>query len=169
MAEVNANQDLRAATAVPGQNKSSMTKVILGMLLLFGICIGAWWTFGLSRPAVSEEQAGSALSIVPLESFTVNLADQEEGRFLRITLSLGVSGQLPAVPKGEGKSTGTGGVSIATIRDSIITVLAQCTADQLLTSEGKLKLKSNLIQALNRDVPALGVREIYFTEFLVQR
>ncbi len=58
---------------------------------------------------------------------------------------------------------------MATIRDSILTVLAQCKSDELLTPGGKLKLKADLVNALNRDVPALQTREIYFTEFLVQR
>ena len=58
---------------------------------------------------------------------------------------------------------------MATIRDSILTVLAQCTSDQLLTPEGKAKLKADLLNALNRDVPELRAREVYFTEFLVQR
>jgi flagellar FliL protein len=169
MADVNANQGLQAGTSSPGQNKSSTPKIVLGMLLLFGVGFGAWWTFGRTSPVNSAEQAGSTLSALPLESFTVNLADQEDGRFLRLTLSLGVNGRLPAVQKSEVNSADASGVSIATIRDSIITVLAQCTSDQLLSSEGKLKLKLKLIQALNHDVPALGVQEIYFTEFLVQR
>jgi flagellar basal body-associated protein FliL len=58
---------------------------------------------------------------------------------------------------------------MATIRDSILTVLAQCKSDDLLQPEGKLKLKRDLVNALNRDVPALQAREVYFTEFLVQR
>jgi flagellar protein FliL len=99
----------------------------------------------------------------------VNLADAEEGRFLRATLALGVDGQLPTIPKGENKPVETSAVPMATIRDSILTILAQCTSDQLLTPEGKAKLKADLMNSLNRDVPELRVREVYFTEFLVQR
>jgi flagellar FliL protein len=106
---------------------------------------------------------------LPLESFTVNLADPEEGRFLRATLALGVDGKLPTMAKGETKPVETSQVSMATIRDSILTVLAQCTSDQLLTPEGKAKLKADLLSVLNRNVPQLGAREVYFTEFLVQR
>ena len=99
----------------------------------------------------------------------MNLADPEEGRFLRATLSLGVDGQLPPITKADNKTVETGTVSMATIRDSILTVLTQCTSDQLLTPEGKAKLKADLLNSLNRDVPALRAREVYFTEFLVQR
>jgi len=48
-------------------------------------------------------------------------------------------------------------------------VLTVCKAEPLLTPEGKQQLKRNLLEALNRENPELGVREIYFTEFLVQR
>jgi len=58
---------------------------------------------------------------------------------------------------------------VARIRDSILSVLTVCKADSLLTSEGKTGLKKNLVNALNQSVPELGVREVYFTEFLVQR
>jgi len=99
----------------------------------------------------------------------VNLADPEEGRFLRATLALGVEGQLPTIARGDNKPVETSQVSMATIRDSIITVLAQCTSNQLLTPDGKAKLKADLINSLNRDVPELRARDVYFTEFLVQR
>ena len=108
-------------------------------------------------------------AVLPLEPFTVNLADPEEGRFLRATLALGVDGQLPVTAKGENKPVETGVVSMATIRDSMLTVLAQCTSEQLLTPEGKTKLKADLVSALTRDVPELRAREVYFTEFIVQR
>ncbi len=88
---------------------------------------------------------------------------------MRATLALGVDGQLPTIARGESKPVETSPVSMATIRDSILTVLAQCTSEQLLTPEGKAKLKADLLSALNRDVPGLQAREIYFTEFIVQR
>jgi len=155
----------------PGSKQSSKGTAIGGLLLVFGLGFGVWWAFIRTRPVspADQVQSGPVKAVLPLESFTVNLADPEEGRFLRTTLSLGVDGELPAVTKGENKGVETGGVTIATIRDSILTVLAQCKSEDLLLPEGKLKLKADLIKALNRDVPALGVQEIYFTEFLVQR
>jgi flagellar protein FliL len=142
-----------------------------GAVLALGIGTGVWWGFVRPRDvnSASQEQAAPARTVLPLESFTVNLADPEEGRFLRITLALGVDGQLPTISRSENKAVETGAVSMATVRDSILTVLAQCKSDQLLTPEGKTKLKADLLDSLNREVPALGAREVYFTEFLVQR
>jgi flagellar FliL protein len=140
-------------------------------IIVLAIGFGIWWGFIRPRDAdsASQARAASARAVIPLEAFTVNLADHEEGRFLRATLSLGVEGQLPMITKGENKSVETGQVSMATIRDSIITVLAQCTSEELLTPEGKAKLKGDLISSLNRDVPELRVHDVFFTEFLVQR
>lgn len=171
MAEGGTKQVLLAEPGTPLRKRFGGGIGIAAVLLVFGIGFGIWWTLIQTSSVKSSDQSQSAPSrtIVPMESFTVNLADPEDGRFLRTTLALGVAGQLPQLAKGAAKGVETSDVSIATIRDSIITVLAQCKSDQLLTSEGKLKLKADLITALNRDVPALNVQEIYFTDFLVQR
>jgi len=171
MVESTAKQELVAGSETPDRQKSSVGAVITGFLIVVGIGFGVWWTLLRVAPAesVGQQKSDSVKAILPMESFTVNLADQEEGRFLRTTLSLGIDGELPSTPKGEGKSVEADSVAVTIIRDSILTVLAQRRSGELLTPEGKLKLKADLIAALNRDVPTLGVREIYFTEFLVRR
>jgi hypothetical protein len=71
--------------------------------MLFGVGFGLWWTFfrtrdvnvGVPPPVLAGR------TVLPLDSLTVNLADAEEGRFLRVMLSLGVDGQLPAIAKAE--------------------------------------------------------------------
>jgi flagellar FliL protein len=171
MAEAGANQSLPTRAGVPRPQKAGAGAFLAGAIVLFGIGLGGWWMF--LRPSAANSantpQFATARIVLPLESFTVNLADLEEGRFLRVTMSLGVNGELPALVKGENKETESNTVSMATIRDSILTVLAQCKSGDLLTPEGKLKLKADLLEALNRNVPALQAREVYFTEFLVQR
>jgi len=171
MAEAPAIPTSSPAPGRTSSRKSAGRKAATAAVLLIGIGFGVWWGFirtGDGGPA-EQAQAGPGKTILPLESFVVNLADPEEGRFLRATFALGVGGQLPTIAKGDNKPVETGAVSMATIRDSMLTVLAQCNSEQLLTPEGKAKLKADLINALNRDVPELRVREVYFTEFLVQR
>ncbi len=56
------------------------------------------------------------------------------------------------------------------IRDAIIRVLSSKTTDDLLNTEGKERLKEELIEAINEAIaldegPAVGV---YFTEFIIQ-
>jgi flagellar protein FliL len=171
MADAPANLIPPSAPGKTAPRKLGGRRLATVAVVLIGIGSGVWWGFIRPRGASSanQEQAAPTRTVLPLESFTVNLADPEDGRFLRATLALGVDGQLPTITKGENKPVETAAVSMATIRDSILTILAQCTSEQLLTPEGKTKLKADLINALNRDVPDLRVREVYLTEFLVQR
>jgi flagellar basal body-associated protein FliL len=60
-------------------------------------------------------------------------------------------------------------VPVARVRDTILGVLALAKVDDLLTADGKGKLKQELLHALQERVPDLGVEEVYFTEFLIQR
>jgi flagellar basal body-associated protein FliL len=48
-------------------------------------------------------------------------------------------------------------------------VLSTYHSADLLAPEGKLKLKQELVKALEVGAPELGVREVYITDFLVQR
>jgi len=144
--------------------------LLLGVVLL-GICAGggaAWYAIQRdhsAQAAQSPEANQPPKYVVPLEGFTVNLADQEDNHFLRVTMDLGID----RLPEGADREKPASTIPIARIRDSVLSVLTVCKADSLLTPNGKEQLKKNLLQALRHDVPELDVREIYFTEFLVQR
>ena len=99
-----------------------------------------------------------------LDPFLVNLADPDSDRFLRVGIELGLHGD----PNEHGQAEKTQ-LPIARTRDTILLVLTNCNADALLPSQGKAKLKQELTEALQERVPELGVEEVYFTEFLVQR
>jgi flagellar basal body-associated protein FliL len=72
---------------------------------------------------------------------------------------------------GLGREFGKGENSppVGQVRDTILGVLAQSKLDDLLTATGKTQLKEDLLHALQQRVPGLEVREVYFTEFLIQR
>jgi flagellar FliL protein len=95
----------------------------------------------------------------------VNLADPEETHFLRVTIDLGVD----RLPPGSSEEKSTAAVPVGRVRDAILSVLTVCKAEPLLTTEGKTQLKKNLVDVLQKQVPEMRVREVYFTEFLVQR
>ena len=118
-----------------------------------------------AEAARQSETSGAPKYLVHLEGFTVNLADAEETHFLRVTLDLGID----RIPNGVERERMAVSLPIARIRDSILSVLTLCKANALLTPEGKVDLKRSLVDSLNRKVPELGVKDVYFTEFLVQR
>ncbi len=106
-------------------------------------------------PAITEDKG-----ILHLEPFVVNLADAEDNRFLRVGIDLGL--EKPLSEK-EGSMFG------ARIRDAIILVLCTWRSDALLAPDGKQKLKEEMLRTLQDRLPDVGVKEIYFTDFLVQR
>jgi flagellar FliL protein len=140
----------------------------IALLAIVGGGGSAWLVMQRSRPAEAPRAADSAVApryIVHLEGFTVNLADTEETHFLRVTMDLGID----RLPEGVDKDRPATAMPVARIRDAVLSVLTVCHAAPLLTPEGKLQLKKNILDSLQHNVPELDVRDVYFTEFLVQR
>jgi len=164
-----AAQVAKPPAAIEPKHKSRLPKValIVSLTVIVGIAV-AWFAFGRGDSAdatAGNSSATPGLITVHLEGFTVNLADHEENHFLRVTMDLA----LDHLPPGAEKAKPSAGLPMAHIRDTILSVLTECQADALLTADGKNQLKKKLLEALNRGIPELGVRDIYFTEFLVQR
>lgn len=157
------------ATPKNAPPKSSASKFIGMLVLAAAVGGGSFWFVQQRDHAVaaskSSDASGAPRYIVHLEGFTVNLADPEDTHFLRATIDLGID----HLPDGADKEKPGASLPIPRIRDAILSVLTVCKADVLLTPEGKAQLKKNLLDALNKNVPEIGAREIYFTEFLVQR
>jgi len=138
----------------------------LGLALLTAVgSLGCKSSSQASNGPGKDSHAPQVKAVLHLETFVVNLADPEENRFLRVGIDLGLEDPLSAQ---EGKG-GEGAVPTACIRDCILAVLSTWHSDALLAPEGKQKLKDELVRALRARVPELGVREVYFTDFLVQR
>lgn len=127
----------------------------LAIVLVAGGLI--WWVPQHSTGA-SENTSESTL---PLETFVVNLVGSSPRAYLRIGITLGlahsISNRNEAQP-----------APIAEVRDTILSVLATARPEDLLQSEGKRRLKIELLKTLQEHVPQLSVQHICFTEFLVQ-
>jgi flagellar basal body-associated protein FliL len=121
--------------------------------------VGWWWNTQRGTQGQGMQEFSPVRSTVHLETFVLNLADHEQRSYLRVGIDLGISRELK---HGEDPP-------IAHMRDTILAVLSTAKADDLLTAEGKTKLKAELLQALKERVPQMGVHEVYFTEFLIQR
>lgn len=110
------------------------------------------------------ETAKVPLMVVHLETFVVNLADEDQHAFLRIGVDLGI-----VEPEKKKTKEGESAQPISPVRDVILGVLMSTSSTDLATAEGKQKLKQEILKALNDRLPALQTREVYFTEFLLQR
>ncbi len=148
------------------QEAKKSNNLVLILIAVFVLVIaggGGWFYQHQGKTAQASAPQSEQLHTVHLEGFTVNLADVEENHFLRITIDLGL-GHTPKAAK-EGESE----IPTARVRDAILTVLTAGKADTLITQEGKAQLKAAVLSAIQQRVSELDVREVYFTEFLVQR
>lgn len=97
--------------------------------------------------------------MVDLGVFTVNLADKGTDAYARVAITLELSNEK--VKREVDKR-------MPIIKDAIIDVISSKTSDFLRTPEGREALRLGLIRRLNIILVESGVRNIYFTEFVVQ-
>ena len=100
--------------------------------------------------------------IYPLDPFIVNLADPGGKRYLRTSISL-------EIKNGENKNLKEEmDKRLPQVKDIIVTLLPTRKFDDIQTVEGKLALRDELMQRLNKILTQGKVTNIYFTEFVVQ-
>jgi flagellar FliL protein len=153
-----------AAGAAPPRKSKKLLFIIAGVLLVAGAGGGYWW-FGRTvdpnaPPPVEEPKAPPA--IISLDPFVVNLADEGEERYLRVTMGLVVYGEEHAKEFSEDQ------VARLKVRSSILEMLAQQTAEHLITNEGKAELKKAIAERASHNAEHLEVSDVLFSEFIVQ-
>lgn len=92
-----------------------------------------------------------------MEPFLVNLADPGQLRYLKVTFHVETHG------KGEEFER-----RLPQSRDSVLTVLSSKNSRDIMTSEGKNALREEIKQKMNQLLLETRVRNIYFTEFVIQ-
>jgi flagellar basal body-associated protein FliL len=145
---------------VPGEKKKNVKSRGLAFLIPMVILAGAGIWFWANRGAEAATEAPRVRSTLHLETFVLNLADTDQRSYLRVGIDLGLSQEAK-----HGEET----LPVAQVRDTILSVLGEAKLNDLMTAAGKAKLKENLLHALQERLPRLGVDEVYFTEFLIQR
>jgi flagellar FliL protein len=140
--------------------------LLVVVLALGGVSFWLWKNKGAKAETEKAPEKPKVESVLKLEPFVLNLSDPEQKTYLRVGIELGLS-KTSKKEKGEG--AGEGGPPVALVRDTILGVLSVGKADELLTPEGKTKLKDDVLGALQKRAPELGAEEVYFTEFLIQR
>jgi len=95
----------------------------------------------------------------PLETFTVNLLSDSGRRYLKVQMNLELDGEELAAEL-ESKT--------AVVRDVCIRLLSSKTLEEISTAKGKEKLKEQIVNQLNLRLRDGNIRNVYFTEFVVQ-
>lgn len=142
---------------------SGRTRVVpLLAVVAIGLAVASLTLWLRARPAGAITADRGHTPVLHLESFVLNLNDPDGRAYLRAGVDLGLERPLTTDPDRDG-------FSVAQVRDTILSVLATGNPQELLTPGGKLKLKQQILRALREQVPGLRVREVYFTEFLIQQ
>lgn len=101
-----------------------------------------------------EEPLGA---ILPMSTFVVNLA--ENGSYLRCQVQLEFTGT--SVPKRFYARQ-------VPIRDALIKLMASRTPEELSSADGRQELKDLILETVNNTVKREIVKEVYFTQFVMQ-
>ncbi len=148
------------------EKKGGKKKIILIiplLVLLIGAGAGGAYFFLFAKKDKTKEEKVHMPSqvgvMVDLGVFTVNLADKQAEVYARIAITMEVSDEKV---KAEVERR------MPIIKDAVIDVISSKASDFVRTPEGRESLRLEIIRRINAILVEGGVRNIYFTEFVVQ-
>lgn len=113
-----------------------------------------------SRPVGQRsENLISIGPMYPMDQFVVNLLSESGSRFLKTSLDIELDNEKLASEMDAKKSA---------IRDIIIRTLSSKTFEEVSTIKGKDKLKDQIVERINAALADGQVKNIFFTDFVVQ-
>ena len=157
------NQEKQKKTKKGG--KKFLLLIIIGVVLLVGVGGGAYFfLFAKSTPPPEEQQPQKPPEpevgpFLQLDPFIVNLADPTGHRYLRAKITLEFRDDEAYQKANE---------RVPQINDAIIMVLSSKTVEEVLSPEGKMELRIELIRKLNELLGPNSIKNIFFTQFVVQ-
>lgn len=174
-----AEEKKETAAAEEPKGGKSFVKIIIIVLviliLLVALGVGgliAWKKFIAPAIGMAPHEGGAVAKkeegdtgkatlgpMFPLEPFIVNLAEPGGKRFIKITMEMELGGkEMDEEFKNK----------LPQFKDHIITVLSSKTMDEVITAEGKFKLKEEIMARINQNLKTGVVKNVFFTEFVVQ-
>jgi len=159
------------------QKSNKLTLIIVGLIVLLAGGLGYVMFFAPSKVPSSlralgpkeagpgekilEKEEGSAAQghLYNMDPFVVNLADTDRSRYLKIRIN---------IESQEAKPNEEFDKRLPQLRDTILSVLTSKTTKDIFDSEGKRKLREEIILKLNQTLTRFKVKTVYFTEFMIQ-
>jgi len=143
------------------ESKKILSILPVFLLLLAGVG-GGVYVFMFAKPGKEKEHKPSISQVgimFDLGAFTVNLADKDTDAYARVAITIELSDE---------KAKQEVEKRLPIIKDAVIDVISSKTSSFVKTPEGRESLRLELIKRLNIILVEGGVRNIYFTEFVVQ-
>lgn len=144
-----------------GGSKKIIFLIPLVLVLLAGGGGGAYF-FLFAKKDKKEATAPLPTQVgvmMDLGVFTVNLADSGVDAYARVSITIELSNEKVRQEVDR---------RLPIIKDAIIDVISSKTSSFVRTPEGRENLRLELIKRINTILFEGGVRNIYFTEFVVQ-
>ncbi len=148
----------------PKKKKGKVLTVIIAIVVAVLLGGGGAFFF-LSKSSANavqkkaETNAKDEGQMFALDPFVVNLNDQGQTKFLKVSVQLELANQA-AVERAKAKTP--------QIRDAVITLLTGETSDSLMSPEGKLQLKDEINMIGNQILGNDTLKNVYFTDFVMQ-
>ena len=154
-------QEAPASAAPPAKSRKTLMLAVAVVIALAGGG-GAYWMYFAAPGASAAAPPPKPPAVLPLEPFVVNLADGGGRRFIRLTLGLVIEGEEHV------KAFAENAILRNRVRSALIELLAQQTAETLVTPDGKAALKKRVAGVVMAQAEHLKVSDVLFTEFIVQ-
>jgi flagellar FliL protein len=145
------------------KKKSFLPKIIILVALVAVLAGGGYvgWVKFLKKPDKTVTHAVPQEQVIRQEmgSFLVNLSDPGGKRYLKIGMQAELNNWEVV------KEIADRNVEI---RDTVLMLLSSKEYEEIGSLSGKLALKQDLMTRINRVLRSGQIKEVYFTEFLVQ-
>lgn len=167
MALRRAKKDSNTAGSTEKQaGRGSLAIMFVMMLAVFlvgaGMVVGYFKFFDPDKKNAEAEQKKKEVVMYTMElgDMVVNLADQDNNHFLKLTITIEYQADKKIEEKIKKKKH--------LITETMLLTLRGKTVDQVKPPDAIDQLKGELVAAVNRSLGEELVSKIYFTEFIVQ-
>lgn len=160
------------------KKKGGKLKLIILLVLVLAVLGGggfAAWKFYLqpkmggaaTAEATAEGEGQKAApeapvsggQLVTLDSFVVNLSDPMGRRYLKTTMDVEVADSAAAAELT---------AAMPKVKDTLLLLLSSKSFEEISSMDRKIELKNQIVERLNLIIGKGRVRNVYFTEFVVQ-
>lgn len=150
-----------------GGSKKLIIIIIAAVVLLLGVGVGVFLFMNAGDKKMSPEEQQAALAkqakavgpMVNIDSFIVNILDDEENRYLKAALTIEVDTPEASMELTE---------RMPQVKDAILLLVGNKTFSELRDLQGKIQLRAELVNRINGILTKGKVKRIYFTDFVVQ-
>ncbi len=158
-------EEEEATPEEPKKKPKMMLFITIGVVLLLA-CGGGFFAYTTfmapsdnTEELPMEEEVSMTGEMVTFGEFVVNLSDPKGKRYLKCKISVEVESveAVERIQKIEPK-----------LRDIVIMLLTSLAFEEVMTPEGKIRIRDELLERFNQAARPDRIKNLYFSDFVVQ-